>query len=173
MEVLTNRTSAPAMAGSPRDRYFEDYVPGSVFEYGAIRLEESDIVAFGKHYAPYQCHISPEKAAQGSFGGLVASEWQIAGIMMRLLADHFLSAVASIVSPGCDEIRFLRPVRPGDLLSIRVTVLRSRRSNSKPEQGVVWDRVELLNQYREVVLTLTTIDMLRCRAAASTSSEGA
>lgn len=70
---------------------------------GAIRVEESDIVSFGKCYAPCGCHTDPEKAAQAPYGGLIASEAQVAAIMMRLLVDNFLSTVASIASPGCDE----------------------------------------------------------------------
>jgi acyl dehydratase len=165
MEITRQSSSLPPLAEAG-SRYFEDYVPGSIHEYGAIRIEESDIVSFGKRYAPYECHTDPAKAAQGPYGGLVASEAQVAAIMMRLLLDNFLSAVASIASPGCDELRFHRPVRPGDVLSIRVTVQKARRSVSKPEQGTVWDHVELFNQDREVVLSLTTIDMLRCRPKA-------
>ena len=92
----------------------------------------------------------------------------MAAIMMRLLVDNFLSTVAGIASPGFNDLRCCRPVRAGDVLSIRVTVLKARRSVSKPEQGTVWDQVEVLNQEREVVLSLTTIDMLRCRPKTTT-----
>ncbi len=165
MEITRQSDSLPELAEAG-SRYFEDYVPRSIHEYGAIRVEESDIVSFGKRYAPYECHTDPAKAAQGPYGGLVASEAQVAAIMMRLLLDNFLSPVASIASPGCDELRFYRPVRAGDVLSIRVTVLKARRSVSKPDQGTVWDHVELLNQNREVVLSLITIDLLCCRPKA-------
>jgi acyl dehydratase len=169
MEIIRQSSSLPQLADAA-NRYFEDYVPGSIHEYGAICVEESDLIGFGRCYAPYKCHTDAAKAAQGPHGGLVASEAQAAAIMMRLLVDNFLSTVASIASPGFDELRCYRSVRPGDVLSIRVTALKARRSVSKPDQGTVWDQVELLNQDREVVLSLTTIGMLRCRPKTSESN---
>lgn len=150
-------------------RYFEDYVPGSVFEYGAIRLDEPDIIAFGRQYAPYSRHVDPDAAARVHGGGLTASAAQTIGVTMRLLVDHFLSKVASLASPGSDEIRFHRPVRPQDVLRIRVTVLQAKRSVSKHDRGVVWNRVELLNQNDQLVMSMTSIDILRCRESEASS----
>jgi acyl dehydratase len=83
--------------------------------------------------------------------------------MMRLFTDHYLSKVASVVSPGVDELRWTKPVRPGDRLSIRVSILESRRSRSKPDRGMVHSRVEVLNQDREVVMSLKAVNILLCR----------
>jgi acyl dehydratase len=84
-------------------------------------------------------------------------------MMMRLFADHFLSPASSIASPGLDELRWRLPVRPGDRLSLRLTVLEARRSRSKPEQGVIRSLVEVLNQHGEVVMSLKPISLIRCR----------
>jgi len=144
-------------------RYFEDYVAGAVFEYGAITLTEREIVEFAKQFDPQYIHTDPRAAAEGPFGGLIASGWHTAAIMMRLFVDHYLSHVASMASPGIDELRWSRPVRPGDTLSIRVSVLEANRSRSKPDRGMVRSLVEVLNQNREVVMSLKAMNILRCR----------
>jgi acyl dehydratase len=84
---------------------------------------------------------------------------------MRLIVDHYLSRVASLGSLGVDELRWLKPVRPGDELSIRVTVLQARRSQSKPDRGIVRSLVEVINQNREVVMSRTAVNIVRCRMA--------
>lgn len=145
-------------------RYFEDYVSGTTFEYGQISVSADEIIEFARRFDPQPIHVDPEAAARGPFGGLIASGWHTAGVMMRLLADHFISHVASMASPGVDEIRWLKPVRPGDTLSIRVTVLETRRSTSKPDRGVVRSLVEVLNQNREIVMTLKPMSIVRCRS---------
>lgn len=144
-------------------RYFEDYVPGTTVEYGAISLTAAEIIDFAKRFDPQPIHVDPEAAARGPFGGLIASGWHTAGVMMRLLADHYISHVAGMASPGVDEIRWLKPVRPGDRLSIRVTVLETKRSRSKPDRGTVLSLVEVMNQNREVVMTLKPVSIMRCR----------
>lgn len=153
---------------SPIDgRYFEDYVPGASYEFGSIRLEEAEILEFARRYDPQTMHTDPGAAAQGEFRGLIASGWQTAGIMMRLYCDHYLSRNASIVSPGVDELRWTLPVRPGDALHVRVTVLEAKRSVSKPDRGLVRAFVEVLNHRNEVVMTMKAMNLLKCRAAAS------
>jgi acyl dehydratase len=143
--------------------YFEDYVEGATSQYGEITLTAEEIMEFARRYDPQPIHVDPEYAARGPFSGLIASGWHTAGVMMRLLADHFISHVASMASPGVDEIRWLIPVRPGDTLSIRVTVLETRRSRSKPDRGIVRSLVEVLNQNKEVVMSLKPVSMVKCR----------
>ena len=155
--------SATDFAVSIEDRYFEDYLPGAVFEYGDIAVTEAEIIDFARRYDPQAMHVDPEAAAHGNFGGLIASGWQTATIMMRLFVDGFLSKVASLGSPGLDELRWTRPVRPGDLLRIRVTVLEATRSRSRPDRGMVRTLVEVLNQNREIVMSLKPMNLLRCR----------
>ena len=144
-------------------RYFEDYPPRTVIEGGAVAVTESDIVEFARRYDPQTMHTDPEAAAHGHFGGLIASGWHTAALMMRLFAAHFLSPASSLASPGIDELRWLKPVRPGDVLSLRVTVTEARRSRSKPDQGIVRSLVEVLNQNGEVVMSLKPISLIRCR----------
>ena len=145
------------------ERYFEDYPPGAVFEGGTVEVSEAEILEFARHYDPQTMHTDPAAAAHGFFGGLIASGWHTAALMMRLFATHFLSPASSLASPGIDELRWLKPVRPGDVLSLRVTVTEARRSRSKPDQGVVRSLVEVLNQEGEVVMSLRPISLIRCR----------
>lgn len=145
------------------DRYFEDYVPGHVHEFGTISISEAEIVEFGRRYDPQPFHTNAEAARHTQFGGLIASGWQTAGLMMRLVVDHYLSHVASLASPGLDELRWTRPVRPGDTLSIRATVLEARASASKPDRGLVRTFFEVLNQHGDVVMSAKAMNMLKRR----------
>ena len=145
------------------ERYFEDYQPGAVFGGGPVTISAAEIVEFAQQYDPQPMHVDPEAAARGPFGGLIASGWQTTALMMRLVVASFLSPVSSIASPGVDELRWVKPVRPGDSLSLRITVIEVRRSRSKPEQGIVRGLAELLNQHDEVVLSLKSISFIRCR----------
>lgn len=147
------------------DRWFEDYVPGAVHEFGAMKVEEDEVLAFGRRFDPQPFHTDPEAAKQTEYGGLMASGWHTAALMMRMYSDHYLSHVATLVSPGVDEVRWLLPVRPGDVLSLRVTVVEARRSKSRPDRGLVRSATEVLNQRGETVMTLTGLNFIRCRGA--------
>ncbi len=145
----------------PREnRYFEDYVVGSVYEFGSIAAEEEEMIAFAKRFDPQDFHTDPEAARNSPHGRLIASGWHTGSLAMRLLDDHYFSAVANIASPGMDEVRWPRPVFPGDVLSIRVTVLEARLSRSKPDRGVVISLAEVINQARELVMTMKTISII-------------
>ncbi len=152
------------------ERYFEDYVPGLVAEYGTVVVGADEIVAFAARYDPQDMHTDAVRAEHGPFGGLIASGWHTAGLMMRLYATHYLSSVASLASPGVDELRWLAPVRPGDALSIRVSVREARLSRSKPDRGLVRSFIEVLNQQGTVVMTMLATNLLRCRNAAAPSA---
>ena len=145
-------------------RYFEDYIPGTVFEYGEIHVDEAEILDFARRFDPQAMHVDPAAAAQGRFGGLIASGWHTAAMMMRLLVDDFLPGRASLASPGIDELRWLRPVRPGDVLRVRVSVLEATRSRSKPYRGIVRTLVEVLNQDAEVVMSMKPMNIIACRS---------
>ena len=145
------------------NRYFEDYVAGNVHELGSIAVDEAEVIAFGTRYDPQPFHTDAQAAKASMFGGLIASGWQTAGLMMRLVVQHYLSHVASLGSPGVDEVRWPQPVRPGDTLSVRATVLNTRRSQSKPDRGIVETRFEVLNQRDEVVMSVKAINMLKAR----------
>jgi acyl dehydratase len=150
---------------NPPDRYFEDYLPGTVQEFGSAAVEQSEIIEFAKRFDPQDFHIDPEAAARGPFGGLIASGWHTCALMMRMLVDNYLSKASSLGSPGIDELRWLRPVRPADTLRLRATVLGTKRSQSKPDRGVVWTLTEVLNQNGEVVMSVKAMTLIRCRAA--------
>ena len=156
--------SATEFAVPAADRHFEDYAPGAVFEYGAIPVTEAEIVAFARRFDPQYLHVDRAQAAQGPFGGLIASGWHTAAMMMRLIVDNFLPKSASLGSPGIDELRWLRPVRPGDTLSVRLSVLEATRSRSKPDRGVVRTLCEVLNQDRAVVMSLKAMNIIACRS---------
>lgn len=147
------------------DRYFEDYTVGAVYEYGHITVTEAQIVEFARRFDPQPIHTDPRFAATGPFGGLIASGWHTAGILMRLVADHYLSRVASLASPGVDELRWPAPVRPGDALRLRATTLQARPSRSKPDRGIVHTKAELLNQDDQVVLQLVAMNLILRRPA--------
>lgn len=145
------------------ERYFHDYVPGETSEYGPIPVEESEVLDFARRFDPQPFHVDAEAAAEGPFGGLIASGWHSCALMMRLLAREYLSPASSLGSPGIDELRWLVPVRPGDLLTLRTTVHEARLSRSKPDRGLVTTNVALLNQSSETVLTLVAMNLIRVR----------
>src|SRR5438552_14010053 len=118
-----------------KQRWFEDYTVGEVFEFGDHLVTAEEIVDFARRYDPQPFHIDPVAAAQSSFGGLVASGWMSGAVLMRMMCDHFIPPSSAMGSPGVDELRWLRPVRPGDRLKARVRVLQTRRSQSKPDRG--------------------------------------
>lgn len=148
---------------APAERYFEDYVPGSVHEFGSVVVDEEEVLDFGKRYVPLPYHIDKEAAKKSIYGGLIASGWHTAAVMMRLYTDNYLSKVANLGSPGCDEMRWDKPVFPGDELSVRVTVLDARVSQSKPDRGIVRSFVEVFNQKREVAMSLKMFNFVRTR----------
>jgi acyl dehydratase len=158
--TVDRRADVPAAEDA---RYFEDYVPGAVHTAGAIVVTESEIVEFARRYDPQPMHTNPDAAERGRFGGLIASGWHTGAMMMRLFADNFLSPASSLASPGLDELRWHLPVRPGDLLSLRVTILEARPSRKNPEQGVLRSHVEVLNQTGAVVMSLKPVSLVRRR----------
>jgi acyl dehydratase len=145
------------------DRYFEDYTPGAVYEYGHRTVTADEIVDFARRFDPQPIHIDPAYAASGPFGGLIASGWHTASMFTRMFVDHYLSHVASLASPGVDEVRWPVPVRPGDRLRMRATVLAARRSKSRPDRGIVHTRGELINQDERVAFHQVAINFLSCR----------
>ncbi len=145
------------------DRWFEDYVPGSVYEFGHLGVSEEEVVAFAQLYDPQAIHNDPGWAASGPFQGLIASGVQTIALCMRLYVDHYISSVASLASPGLDEVRWPHPVRPGDRLRLRVTVADARLSRSKPDRGLVRTLVEGLNQDDQMVLSFTAINFFARR----------
>ncbi len=146
-------------------RYFEDYEQGAVYEFGSVIVSEAEILDFARKWDPQPFHIDREAAAQGRFGGLIASGWHTIAMAMRLLVDHYLSDVAGMASPGVDEVRWPAPVRPGDTLRVRVETLEARPSRTKTDRGIVRARVEAVNQKDEVVLSMLALCIVGRRPA--------
>ena len=148
---------------SLKDRWLEDFRPGDIAEFGDYEMTEAEIVAFATRYDPQPFHVDADGAHASPFGGLIASGWHTASAMMRLLVDHYVPPHSGLGSPGVDEVRWLVPVRPGDRLRVRVTVLDQRRSRSKPDRGVVHTLNEVLNQDGAVVMTARALGLFRAR----------
>ncbi|MDQ6657326.1 MAG: MaoC family dehydratase [Actinomycetota bacterium] len=147
------------------ERYFEDYLPGLVAEYGSITLTEPEIIEFARCFDPQYIHTDSERAAAGPYGGLIASGWHTSAVMMRLYVDHFLSQVATLGGPGCDELRWPAPVRPGDALRLRATVVEARVTKSRPDRGIIRVLTELRNTDDVLVFSATAVNFLRVRHA--------
>jgi acyl dehydratase len=137
------------------DVYLDDLKPGAVYELGRRRLERDEIVAFARQHDPQPFHLDEIAAAASIYGGLIASGWQTACVFMRLFADGLLNRAAAMGSPGVDELRWLKPVRPGDDLAARVEVIEVRPSRSRPDRGIARLRCRLADQAGADVLTFT------------------
>ena len=144
-------------------RYFEDYVPGLTVDCGSFTMSQADIIAFAREYDPQPFHVDPVAAIDGPYGGIIASGWHTTGMMMRQLVKHFISPESSLGAAGVDEIRWPRPVRPGDTLHVRATVRDARRSASKPDRGIVTTAGELTNQDGDLAMRLTAINFVLLR----------
>jgi len=144
-------------------RYFEDYTVGVKQEVGSVSISEADIIEFANKYDPQDFHTDPEKAASGPFGGLIASGWHTISVVMRLLVDRYLDNVSSLGSPGIDELRWMAPVRPGDVLTVQAEVVNARRSSSKPDRGLIHTNIEVSNQAGVMVMTMKAINLVSCR----------
>ncbi len=136
--------------------YFEDFEPGQVYELGSRTVTEEEIVAFGEQWDPQPFHVDPEAAAASVFGGLIASGWHTGAMWMRLYVDSMRGSAASMGSTGLEELRWLAPVRPGDTLRGRLTVLEATPSERQPDRGTIRSRGEMVNQDGVTVLSMVS-----------------
>ena len=146
-------------------RYFEDLELGEVREAGPKQVLREEIIAFAKQFDPQPFHLDEAAGQAMHFGGLVASGWHTAAMAHRLLVEFILNDTASLGSPGVDELRWLKPVRPGDALSLRMTLLEKTPSRSRPERGSTRWSLELLNQHGELVMSSKGLAMFGRRPA--------
>ena len=151
--------------------HLEDFVVGEVIEIGSCSVSREEIVEFAHRYDPQPFHVDENAAKASIFGGLIASGWHTASMFMRLFVDRVLAGGATLGSPGIDEIRWPRPVRPGDTLTARVTVLEAAPSRSKPDRGHVRIRYEVANQAGETVMTMVGVSLYRRRPASEQRPE--
>jgi acyl dehydratase len=145
--------------------YWEDFVPGSTREFGGIELTREAIVEFARQFDPQPFHVDEEAARHSLFGGLIASGWHTCALAMRMMCDAYLLEAASLGSPGVENLRWLKPVRPGDVLRVRTTVLEARPLESKPHIGLVRNRWDVFNQKDETVMQMEGYGMFRRRQA--------
>jgi acyl dehydratase len=143
--------------------YWDDFTPGWTFESGSRSLSAEDIKRFAREYDPQVFHTDEEAAKATPFGGLIASGWQTCGMMMRLMCDGYLIESACLGSPGLDELRWLKPVRPGDALRLRTEVLEQTPSQKQPNRGTVKFRWQVLNQNDELVCAIVGRQLFRRR----------
>ena len=146
--------------------FFEDFAVGEVAVYGRHEVTRAEIVAFAREFDPQPFHLDDEAGAASILGGLCASGWHTAGMLMRMTADGWLNDAASMGGPGVEEVRWLRPVRPGDVLSVRRETLAARPSASRPEMGLVTFRFDVLDQAGAVAMMQRSVIMLGRRPAA-------
>ena len=146
-------------------RYWEDYEVGQKFPLGSTSFTAEEIVDFGLQFDPQPFHIDGAAAKASMFGGLIASGWHVAAKMMRLFVDNYVDRRTALGSPGLDELRWLKPVRPGDTLSGWVECVAKVPSRSKPQLGIIHEHWMVTNQDGEVVMTTKGINMVRRKPA--------
>ena len=144
---------------------FAEFFAGQVIEAGPYQVEEAEVLQFATAYDPQWFHVDPEAAAKGPFGGLIASGWHTCGIAMRLVADKVLHGSESFASPGLAYIKWPHPVRPGDALSVKATVLETRCARSQPTLGILRWRWQLFNANGTEVLDLEATSLFKLPAA--------
>ena len=138
------------------EHYFEDFAPGQVFELGSRTVTQEEIVDFARQWDPQAFHVDPDAAKETVFGGLIASGWHTGAMWMRMYVDSMLGGPSSMGSPGIEELRWLAPVRPGDTLNGRLTVLETTPSERRADRGTVRIRGEMVNQDDVVVMRMTS-----------------
>ena len=143
--------------------YFEDLVVGGAYEYEGRAISREEIVAFAREFDPQPFHVDEEAGRKSVYGGLIASGWHTVALCMRMLVDGFVNESASLGSPGADEIRWLKPVRPGDTLHLRAECIETTSSRSRPDRGRGRFRYEVKNQRGEVVMTMIGMGLFRRR----------
>jgi acyl dehydratase len=148
------------------ERYFDDFAPGERFVTRGVTLTESMIIGFSMTYDPQPFHIDVEAARQSHYGGLIASGFQTLALGFRMVLETGIFRAASMGSPGFDELRWLRPVRPGDTLHTELEVKEKTPSRSKLDRGILRVAYSIRNQTGEEVLTFLSMHLLKRRGAA-------
>jgi len=139
--------------------YWEDFKVGERITVGTVGVDKDEVIEFASRYDPQSFHVDEEAAKQSIYGGLIASGWHSCALIMRLICDSYMLEAASLGSPGLDNVRWPKPVRPGDTLTAYRTTLESRESRSRPEAGIVKTLWEVENQNGELVMTMSGINL--------------
>ncbi len=152
-------------------RHFEDIIVGQPMTFGAVRVTRDDIKTFARAYDPQSIHLDEEAAKASIIGGLCASGFHTCCLMMRMLCDHFLNTTASLGAPGVDDVKWLKPVRPDDILSVRIVAHDKRTMNSRPHVGLVHASYDVLNQAGDVVMSSSCKQLVRVREPAAPTDQ--
>ncbi len=147
--------------------YWEDFPVGQVREFGALQVTREASLAFAREFDPQPFHVDDDAARSSLFGTLTASGWHTCALAMRMMCDAYLLDSASLGSPGIDELRWLKPVCPGDTLGVRLEILEARPMASRPDVGLVRSIWEVSNQRGETVLSMKGWGMYRRRSGAT------
>ncbi|OQW44497.1 MAG: acyl dehydratase [Proteobacteria bacterium SG_bin5] len=146
--------------------YFEDLAVGQTARFGNYHVTREEVIAFAERYDPQPFHLSDEAAAATHFGRLAASGWHSCAMTMAMIVENLrTSRQAGLGSPGVDELRWLKPVYPGDTLSCETEIIETRRSRSRPEMGSYRSRMIVRNQHGEPVLSFVSIALIATRPA--------
>ncbi len=146
------------MAAEP-EIFFEDFFDGHEIALGSVTVDRDEVLDFARRYDPQSFHVDEEAAARSIYGGIIASGWHTGAMMMRLLCDGLFLRAASMGSPGLDQLRWVRPVRPGDTLTLTGKVLSAKASRSKPDRGSVDISYKVHNQHGELAMTFQAVTM--------------
>ncbi len=148
-------------------KYFEDIEVGTLHKFGCYRVTREEVIEFAGKYDPQPFHLDDEAASQTYFGRLSASGWHTCAITMRMLVDNMKeNEQAGLGSPGIDQLRWLKPVYPGDTLRVESETLSKRQSQSKPEMGSMQGKTTVFNQHDEPVMTMLSAVLIRVRGDA-------
>ncbi len=153
------KTAAPCQ-GPDAMRYWEDLVEGEEHQGGSYLFTREEIIEFASRFDPQPFHLDEEAARQTPYRGLIASGWHIGSVAMRLLVDQFVGELASLGSPGVDKLRWLHPVRPGDVVKLKFRILHLRPMASKTDRGLATVEMELMNQEGVVVMRMESPGMV-------------
>lgn len=151
-------------------RYWEDFKVGEVEQIGAKRVDKDEIIAFARQFDPQPFHVDEAAAKQSMYGGLIASGWHTGAMVMRMMCDAYLLQSASAGSPGLDNLKWMKPVRPGDTIRAQRTTLETRASKSNPDIGIVSNLWEVFNQDGEMVMSIQGYGMFRRRNPGSATT---
>lgn len=143
--------------------WFEDFTVGETLDMGSRFVDRDEVIAFATAFDPQPFHVDEAAANASMFGGLIASGWHTVSMVMRMMCDSYLLDSASLGSPGVDNVRWLKPVRPGDTIRATRTILEKRQSKSKPQVGIVKSRWDVRNQHDELVMTMEGMGMFSVR----------
>ncbi len=162
---MNNPPNAAPSTAPNSPLYWDDFAVGAVREFGQQLVTREEVLAFAARYDPQPFHLDDAAAQASLFGQLSASGWHTCAMTMGMLVRGLLLQCASLGSPGMDNLRWLKPVFPGDTLRVRSTVLQARLMASRPGVGLVRSQTQTLNQHGDVVLEMQGWGMYRCRPA--------